>query len=181
MTNLSDLTIETDRLRLAPTSPEFAQAIFAVFSDRVTRFMFPKPASDISETLAFIEDARRRMAKGEDYQCAILLKEGDEFIGHGGVHGLHNSSPELGIWIKEDAWAHGYGREAVFALVRWAFEEGGFESLIYPVDRRNVPSRRIPEALGGSVWKEYKVVNAAGRDLDIVEYVIARSESDLPT
>jgi hypothetical protein len=54
----------------------------------------------------------------------------------------------------------------------WAMVNLDFDYLIYPVDRRNLPSRKIPESLGGSIKAEYEKTNASGAVLDILEYRI---------
>jgi ribosomal-protein-alanine N-acetyltransferase len=65
----------------------------------------------------------------------------------------------------------------VSALARWAFENLDVRYLIYPVDRRNTASRRIPESLGGIIEAEYEKTNESGRVLDEVEYRIYPPEA----
>ena len=172
MLNPLDVVIESQRLRLVPASETYAGAVFREFTAQITEFMFPKPAEEIEETLAFIRGARERMARGEDLDMAILLKSTAEFLGHGGLHHIGGDTPELGIWIKQGAHGQAYGREAVTALTRWGFENLQVRYLVYPVDRRNIASRKIPESLGGVVEAEYEHTNLSGRVLDIVEYRI---------
>ena len=167
-----DVVIETERLRLVPASEEFAETIFREFTATITEFMFPKPPVEIEETLTFIRGARERMQAGRDLECAILLKQTDEYIGGGGLHHLERDTPELGIWIKKAAHGHAYGREAVTALARWAFENLKVCHLIYPVDRQNIPSRKIPESLGGRIEAEYRFTNQSGRELNLLVYHI---------
>ncbi len=35
---------------------------------------------------------------------------------------MQTSNSELGIWIREDYHYHGYGREAVTAVAKWAID-----------------------------------------------------------
>ena len=58
---------------------------------------------------------------------------------------------ETGIWIKESAQGHGYGREAVAAVIKWASEKFRPSGFLYPVVDENTPSRRLAEALGGKI------------------------------
>jgi RimJ/RimL family protein N-acetyltransferase len=172
MASLAGIQIESDRLRLLPTSEAYADVVFREFTSAITTFMSPAPASTIDETLAFFRGARAGVESGRELQVVVLLKPADEFIGHAGLHGLDTAAPELGIWIKENAHRHGYGREAVTALCAWALGHLDFEYLTYPVDRRNGPSRRIPESLGGTVAREYEETNASGTLLNLLEYRI---------
>lgn len=170
--NLLNVSIESERLKLIPTSKEYAQGIFKEFSDDLTVFMYPKPAKKINETLSFINLARQAMGKGEQLQVVILNKITGEFIGHGGISSLNTNTPELGIWIKKSAHGHKYGSEAVKALKEWIDKNKSYKYIIYPVDKRNIPSRKIAESLGGVIEDEYKKESMAGRILDEVEYRI---------
>ncbi len=172
MDSTLDVVIESERLRLVPASEEYAEAIFREFTPEIREFMFPKPPDEIEETLEFIRDSRRRMANREELNVAILLKTTAEFLGHGGLDHIDGETPELGIWIKKGAHGQRYGREAVTALTRWAFENLKVRYLTYPVDRRNAASRKIPESLGGVVEAEYEHTNMSGHVLDTVEYRI---------
>jgi ribosomal-protein-alanine N-acetyltransferase len=172
MEDLRSVVIESERLRLVPTSDVYAQQIFEEFTSEITTFMFPKPADTIEETLTFLKQAQKELNNGAALQVAILIKASGEFLGCGALHNLTSRRPELGIWTKVASHGTGYGREAVTALAHWALANLDFDYLIYPVDRRNVASRRIPESLGGTIEREYPKTNASGAVLDIVEYQI---------
>ena len=64
------------------------------------------------------------------------------------------------------------GREAVLLASQWALRNIAFEHLIYPVDRGNAPSRRIPESMGGEIFNEQKVETMRGTELDEVVFKI---------
>ena len=51
---LLDTAIESARLRLAPTAETDAEDIFDTLTAEVTRYMFPKPAAHLEDTLGFI-------------------------------------------------------------------------------------------------------------------------------
>jgi RimJ/RimL family protein N-acetyltransferase len=174
MTGLDQLCITTPRLRLEPIATGHAPAVFASFNARITRYMNPAPAEDISETLAFIESARAALAVGEELVMAILDGANGDFLGVAGLHGIGRPDPELGIWLKETAHGQGFGREAITGLVAWARSNlpPGTRHFTYPVDRRNHPSRRIPESLGGTVQREFRATGMGGQELDEVEYWI---------
>ncbi len=174
--NLSNVTIITERLKLVPVSEKYAETIFKEFTPEVTTYMFPKSPETINDTLAFIKMAQEQLAKGESLNVSILDFQTGEVIGGGGINHINTNTHELGIWIKKGAHGHKYGREAVRGLKDWADENLKYEYLIYLVDRRNVPSRKIAESLGGVVRKEYKKVNQSGTELDEVEYWIHKTE-----
>lgn len=170
--NLLTEAIVSERLKLLPTSEKYAQDIYKELTHDITIYMYPKPADDISETLAFINLSRSKMENGEQFQVVILNKNTGEFLGHGGINHLDSSAPELGIWIKRDAHGHKYGLEAVHALRDWVNNNFSYKYLTYPVDKRNVASRKIAESLGGKIEAEYQKTNMQGNILDEVEYRI---------
>jgi ribosomal-protein-alanine N-acetyltransferase len=169
--SLLDVSISGERVRLVPTTHEHAESIFREFTEEITRFMYPRPAARIEETLEFIESSRERMAVGANLQLTILSRETGEFLGCCGLHGESNpKSPELGIWVKRAAHGRGYGREAIAALVGWASDNLVVGHILYPVDRNNLASRKIPESLGGTIVAEKSDVGHGGNPLDLVIY-----------
>jgi len=174
---MKDLTKEiiiTDRLKLVSLSEKYARDIFENLTDEITTFMNPRSPKDIQETLDYIHAEIPKMQKGEELAVVILEKNTGEFLGGGGAHHLDTDIPELGIWIKKAAHGHGYGKEAVTGLKQWLDEHIAYTYIKYPVDKKNIPSRRIAESLGGVVEDEYKKPNMSGNVLDEVEYRIYR-------
>lgn len=176
--DLLSLTIEGKWLRLVAISDEFEQDIFQEFTSEITLYMFPSPAEDIEETRSFIVESRRSMQAGNNLQFAILSKKKGEFLGCCGLHGEGKvRTPELGIWLKKSAHGSGYGREAIQTLVNWSRNNIDFDYFIYPVDRKNIASSKIPESLGAEIVGECKVETPNGKILDEVVYKIDRVNS----
>lgn len=170
-----DLLIESDRLLLTPTTVEHAGDIYREFTAGITKYMIPRPAERIEETLEFIAASRNRMAAGGNLQFSILHLVDGEFLGCCGLHGEgQERAPELGIWLKGSAHGRGYGREAIAALVGWAFRSLDLDHIVYPVDRRNGASRAIPESMGASLVGEKKEKGMSGNQLDLLLYRIER-------
>lgn len=170
----SDYTsmLQTERLFLSPLSVEYIDDIFAEFTADVTRFMFPKPPSSRKDTEKFVHEEMEKCERNEDIMLVILEKKSREFLGCIALEKINTTHPEFGIWLKVEAHGHGYGREAADALKQWADQQLQYEYIRYPVDKRNVASRKIPESFGGIIKKEYKTVNLSGNTLDEVEYWI---------
>jgi ribosomal-protein-alanine N-acetyltransferase len=169
--SLLEVAIPSERVLLVPTSRDHAEEIFRQFTAEVTRYMYPRPAERIEETLEFIAAGRANMEAGTELQLTILARETEAFLGCCGLHGKgQERMPELGIWLRKGAHGHGYGREAIAALVDWAFRFLDLDHILYPVDRRNAASRRIPESLGGVVVGEKRDQGMAGNPLDLVIY-----------
>jgi [ribosomal protein S5]-alanine N-acetyltransferase len=172
MVNLADVVIETERLKLIPVSERYAKDIFKEFNSVVTVYMMPKPAEKIEETLEFIHSSQEKIKNGVDLVVVILDKQTGEFLGCAGLHRVNTETPELGIWTKVSAHGKGIGREAITGLYYWARENLTYKYIVYPVDKRNTSSRKIPESLGGVIEDEYQKTNMSGNVLDEVEYRI---------
>ncbi|MFN6570581.1 GNAT family N-acetyltransferase [Dendronalium sp. ChiSLP03b] len=169
---LLNLKISTNRLLLQPISLEYKEVIFREFTEKITTYMHPRSPKDIHETELFISESLLNMQNRNDLVVVILAKDSQEFLGCSGIHKLNNKRPELGIWLKKSAQGNGYGLETITALKEWAESNLDYEYLIYPVDRANIPSRRIPERLGGQIYREYEQTNLSGKILHLVEYRI---------
>jgi hypothetical protein len=58
--NRESFKIETQRLVLIPITLEYTQDIFIEFDEEITKYMFPIPAKEISETENRINDSREK-------------------------------------------------------------------------------------------------------------------------
>ena len=175
--DLTSLCLDGDRIRLRPIDETYASGIFEEFTEKITRYMFPRPAENIEEVLGFISASVKGMEDCRELVFVILKKEGEEFLGCCGFHGKENPrTPELGIWLKKGAHGNKYGMEAINVIVHWAVKNVDFEYLRYPVDRANIPSRKIAESLGGIIYEENRVETMSGGILDEVVYKITKEE-----
>jgi ribosomal-protein-alanine N-acetyltransferase len=165
-------------LTIIPMTMCYKEIIFKEFSSNITRFMIPKEAEKIEEIESFIECAMSEKENGIGLHNVILLKETEEFLGCVGIHDINTTTPELGIWIKESKHGYGYGKLAIVTLMNWINSSNfQYEYILYPVEKNNYPSRRIPEALGGTIFREYQIFNSKGGELNFLEYRIYRNES----
>ena len=174
---LSAARIETERLVLLPISLQWKEDIFREFNEEITHYLMGKPAKNVAETEAFIASAIEDMEKGEELVFVITQREDNAFLGCCDIHRLQTTTPEMGIWLKKSAHGKGYGLEAMRALKQWMDEHLEYEYITYPVDRDNKASRKLIEALGGTVQKEYEKESLSGNILHAVEYWIPSSRS----
>lgn len=141
----------TPRLALRPFTPEDAAETFACITPTLTRYLsFEPPASEAAFAHVW-QDWLPSIASGEDLTFVIRHRTNAGFLGLAGLHEANTPEPELGIWIREDAHGHAYGREAVRAIATWAVSACGARSFTYPVAAANRASRQLVESLGGEV------------------------------
>ncbi len=165
-------SIETEHLLLKTISLDYKEDIFKEFTPEITIYMKPKPSENLQEVIDFIESSMKSNSAGTNFQIVIIDKTTEEFVGCGGLHHIDSKTPELGIWIKLSAHGHGYGKEAMQALKKWADKNLDYEYIIYPVAEENIASRRIPESMGGKIEREYDDTNGLGQKLHLLEYRI---------
>jgi len=170
----------TARLRLTPIDLSYVDVVYANFNPEICTYMFPKPATDKSETIAFVTKSMENYILGKEIVFVALLKDTNEFIGCMGLHHIDTSKPELGIWTKASVHGNGYGKEGMDAIIDYAKSHYEFDCLVYPVDRRNIPSRRIPESHGGVILDRYHQTGSSGNELEIIEYHIGLKEKPAP-
>ena len=170
--NTSNIIIKTKNLYLRGITLDYKDDIFREFTLEITTYMFPSPAEKIEETIEFIETSIKENEEGSNFQIVILYKESKDFLGCGGLHHINRKTPELGIWIKKSAHGRGYGKETVIALKKWADQSLDYKYILYPVDDKNYPSRKIPEFLDGKVVREYDEINMSGKKQHLLEYRI---------
>jgi len=171
--NLLGYVIQTERLELMAIDENYIEDIFTSFTKDITTYMYPQPSGNINDTEQFVKGSMVGLEDGTNLQLVIVNKISKEFLGCCGLHNLNATESELGIWLKKNAHGHGYGLEAIEGIVNWARTNMAVDTLKYPVDRKNIPSRKIPEHFKGKVSKEYKHLNMADEELDILEYWIS--------
>lgn len=172
--DLTTLILDSERLRLLPVTDAYTDLIFCEFTSAVATYMYPRPAKERTETVAFVEAAKAANREGSSLNMVMTSRETGDFLGCVGLHKLADKRPEFGIWVKQSAQMHGYGREAIHRLKRWADDHIPYEYLIYPVDSRNMASRKIPESLGAAIISQYDDRGGMGQDLTLIKYRIER-------
>lgn len=164
------MKLETKNLILTPVQVSDAEAIFYFFNERITTYMYSKPAKTIDDTLAFINHSLKLREEQKEIVFVGRLKYDDTFVGVFGLHHMDTRTPELGLWIQEGLFGKKLGIEGLSEVLSYARKNVPHDYFIYPVDKRNKASRNIPETLGGIYKKAYQKVSDSGNELQILEY-----------
>ena len=172
--DLLNLVIPGERVVLSSVSDKYVETMFREFDDETTRYMRPSANETIEQAMEFIDSSRKEMKHGEGFVFSIENKATGEYLGNGGLvtSSYPAATPEFGIWIKKGAHGNKYGREAIHTMYKWACENLVCDYFVYPVAKENIPSRKIPESLGGVVFKEDSFTKTDGRVVDCVVYRI---------
>ena len=143
--------LATARLRLRPFTHDDAAPLFRVFSDeQVVRFWSVGAWTDIAQAEKMIEEALLAYREGGLSRYAIALADTDELIGICNLRGFfeQNRRCELGYALGSAHWGHGYGFEALEALLGHAFAALDMNRIEADIDPRNDASARLLERLG---------------------------------
>jgi RimJ/RimL family protein N-acetyltransferase len=137
----------TDRLVLRPPHLDDIPELAVLANNRRVAEMLarmPHPYGE-AEARAFVQSIHRHQRSGCAY--ALTLADTGAFIGCAGLdarsHGL-----EIGYWIGEPYWRHGYATEAAHALVDLAFRATAIEALSVSCRVINSASRRVIHKCG---------------------------------
>jgi RimJ/RimL family protein N-acetyltransferase len=157
----TEFILETPRLRLREFVPEDADALALILSDAETMRYYPAlfDRAGVEEWIA--RNRRRYVANGHGLWAMILksttLKSTEELIGDCGVtlqpvDGVDEL--EVGYHLRRDHWGQGYATEAAQACRSWAFSNRNVDHVISLIRPENLPSRRVAERNGMTLWKE---------------------------
>lgn len=160
--NFSTLDIATERLRLRAYREEDAADIHDATTPDICRYMTFNPSASVEELRGVGRKWLAMATDGREVAAVIRDKDSGRFLGMGGLHYRGDPLPGLGIWIRADAHGHGYGREAIIGLAAFARETLEEKAVLYSVAKENIPSRRIPESLGGTICGDDTIQRPGG-------------------
>lgn len=166
--------IETSRLILREFVPDDADALTLVLSDPETMRFYPAPF-DRAGVEQWIARNRQRYVKDRHGLWAMLLKASGEMIGDCGltVQEVDGAGEvEVGYHVRRDLWGQGLATEAARACRDFAFMRLPVERVISLIRPENLPSRRVAEKNGMTVWKEI-----VWRGLPHLVYAVWRGEA----
>jgi ribosomal-protein-alanine N-acetyltransferase len=164
--------LETPRLRLREFVSQDVDALALILTDAGT-MRYDPVLFDRARVEDWIARNRRRYAANGHGLWALILKSTGELIGDCGVtvQSVDDIDElEVGYHLRRDHWGQGYATEAAQACRDWAFQNRSADYVISLIRPENLPSRRVAERNGMTVWKEI-----IWRDLPHSVYRIDRS------
>ncbi len=148
--------LRTPRLLLREFIPEDADALAIVLSDPETMRYYPAPY-DRAGVEQWIERNRQRYQDDGVGLWAMELAKTQEVIGDCGIIRQQVEGErlyEIGYHLRRDFWGHGLATEAAIACRDWAFAHLKTDRLISLIRPENLPSRRVAQRVGMTLWKE---------------------------
>jgi [ribosomal protein S5]-alanine N-acetyltransferase len=154
--------LETQRLLLRKFSLDDTNALARVLSDAETMRFYPAPFNR-AEVEEWIARNLRRYAKDGHGLWAMVLKSNGELIGDCGltVQNVDGTDEiEIGYHVRRDHWGKGLATEAARSCRDFGFAHLPVDRLVSIIRPENLPSRRVAEKIGMTVWTEKEEVRA---------------------
>lgn len=148
--------LQSPRLLLRELNPTDVDALALVLSDPQTMRYYPEPF-DRAGVEQWIECNRQRYQTDGVGLWAMEFRETREMIGDCGIIRQQvEDEPlyEIGYHLRRDFWGQGLATEAAVACRDWAFSHLKTERMISLIRPENLPSRRVAERNGMTIWKE---------------------------
>lgn len=157
----SELTIKTDRLILRPFEKQDLEEVLAYYAlPDVQRYLEWK-ARDASEARAAF-DAMRKQTRltrpGDIMSFAVVRKSDGKVLGHTSIKWTDATANqgEVRFAIAPTFRKHGYGSEAVKALISYAFDQHKLHRIFARTAGKNEPSARLLKSLGMRLEAHYR-------------------------
>jgi [ribosomal protein S5]-alanine N-acetyltransferase len=148
--------IETARLVLREFVPGDAGALAQIISDPETMRFYPAPFDRAGVEDWIARNLRRYQNNGHGL-WAMDLKATGEMVGDCGITLQEvdgETLPEIGYHLRRDMWGNGFATEAARACRDYGFQQLNAAYLISLIRPENLPSRRVAERNGMTVWKQ---------------------------
>ena len=171
-----------DAVRIVPLDLSHTEDLLAAGADpEIWRYLpIPQPNS-LAEVKAWIDDALKHAATGEQIPFALIDTSTDRAIGSTRFLDIHREWRTLEIgwtWMAASVQRTGVNTEAKYLLLRHAFHDLGAIRMKFKVDARNLKSQRAVERIGAvkeGVLRKQRI-NHDGFIRDAVYYSILNDE-----
>ena len=151
MTHKGTVTLTTERLILRRYTADDAEIAYKnwMSSATVTKFLTWPPHKSVEESREYIQSVIDRYGDTE-YTWVIEEKSSGEAVGSVGVNRFREDLAccEIGYCLSESRWGLGYMTEAYKRVIRYLFDEVGFNRIYATHDKNNPASGRVMEKCG---------------------------------
>lgn len=149
--NLIPRVLETKDFRLRPSASTDAEAMFSILSDTESmKYWSDPPISTVDEAVQVLKEDLDSDAKGNSMCWAITHKGDNEMIGKCILfqHSEKNQRAEIGYLLNRKYWRQGVMKQAVEAVIEFAFTTLNLHRIEADVDTENAPSLGLLEGMG---------------------------------
>jgi RimJ/RimL family protein N-acetyltransferase len=142
-------TLNGERVHLRELQPPDVPALYTIFSDvQVMRYWSRSAFQDESEAVQLLEKIQEGFRSRQLFQWGIA--QGQDVLGTCTLFHLDlvHRRAEIGYALAQRFWGKGLARDAVTAVIDFAFGELDLHRMEADVDPRNTRSLKLLEQLG---------------------------------
>ena len=150
--------VETERLYLRELLPDDKKELRKVLSDPESMEYYPHAFSE-EEVENWIKWNIDNYKKYNHGLWAVILKEGDVFIGDCGITMQsigEETVPEIGFHIIKEYCNKGYATEAALACKEYALNVLHYPKIFSYTTVQNVPSQKVAKKIGMKIYKHFE-------------------------
>ena len=143
--------LHTRDLQLRPMSMQDTEGMFAMLSDPESmKYWCDKPLSSIDEAIKVLKKDMESDARGDSLCWAITMDGEEHMIGKCILFQFHleNQRAEIGYILNHNFWRRGLMKQALQAVIDFAFTSLELHRIEADVDVDNAPSLGLLESLG---------------------------------
>lgn len=159
------IIIETSRLIIREHTDQDVENLLPILTDLVTMSFWPSPLTS-DQVVEWVASNRKSYQDHGFGRWAIILKEGNQFIGDCGIKlaSLDGTMEnDLGYIIDHRHWNKGYALEAAIACKEFALEKLKLKRLCANMATDHTRSKNVAIKLGMELEKIY--INQRNRNL----------------
>ncbi|WEG10879.1 GNAT family protein [Pullulanibacillus sp. KACC 23026] len=166
-------TFTTDRLLFRQLQPNDVYKVYQLFSDPDCMiFDGGRTMVTINEAFQFISLFSTYQPGSSFIRWAVESRETGEFLGTGGFHKISTEARrgEIGGELLKKNWGAGIGKEALFGLAHYAFQELQFNRITAMISPENIKAKKVAEKMGfikEGQLKDWEFWNGRYTDMDI--------------
>jgi RimJ/RimL family protein N-acetyltransferase len=173
-------TIDLDGARLRPLRADDAAGLYDYLQDPLVTALTSYPVVTLAMVEGMLERYEARWAAGEPSKWAIALQPGDRIVGTCGFndHSAPHRWAELAYELARPQWGTGLMRQAVPAVLRWAWQQDAIDRVHAYVRVDNDRSLAVLERHGfvrEGCLRSYRVCR--GQPHDFYVYALLRAEA----
>lgn len=154
------LVFETQRLRLKPILESELNTLHSIFiNPYVRKYLCDDKVWSLQQVEEMLIESQRLFDERKFGLWFIETKDEKEIIGFVGLwYFFGEGQPQLAYALLPEATKKGYATEAATRIVKYCFNELGYQYLLASCDQPNLESRKVAERIGMREVEE-KIVN----------------------
>jgi RimJ/RimL family protein N-acetyltransferase len=180
--NLRPVVLTGRRIRLEPLAYSHAEQLLqAAAYDEIWTYLDEPTPRDLNDINALIKDALSEQDRGARLPFAVISLATGRAVGSTSYIDIRPADRTLEIgwaWLTPGEWGSGVNTEAMYLLLRLAFEEHKVGRVAMKADARNLRSQRAISRAGAvreGVWRNHRLLST-GHYRDSVYFSVIDSE-----